>query len=46
MSVCFDRVAVHISPIFWGDNATLRAVARVKLAHHLPFSFHGWWQAA
>jgi all-trans-8'-apo-beta-carotenal 15,15'-oxygenase len=21
-------------------------VSRVKLAHHLPFSFHGWWQPA
>jgi all-trans-8'-apo-beta-carotenal 15,15'-oxygenase len=21
-------------------------VARIKLAHHLPFSFHGWWQSA
>ena len=21
-------------------------VAKVKLAHHLPFSFHGWWQPA
>ena len=21
-------------------------IARVRLRHHLPLSFHGWWQAA
>jgi all-trans-8'-apo-beta-carotenal 15,15'-oxygenase len=21
-------------------------VARVRLRHHLPVSFHGWWEAA
>jgi all-trans-8'-apo-beta-carotenal 15,15'-oxygenase len=30
------------------DARSLRSgpLARVKLAHHLPFSFHGWWQPA
>lgn len=30
------------------DASRLQAgpVAAIKLAHHLPFSFHGWWQAA
>jgi all-trans-8'-apo-beta-carotenal 15,15'-oxygenase len=31
----FDARAVSSGP-----------VAKVKLAHHLPFSFHGWWQTA
>jgi all-trans-8'-apo-beta-carotenal 15,15'-oxygenase len=31
----FDAQAVSAGPI-----------AQVKFQHHLPFSFHGWWQAA
>lgn len=31
----FDARAVRSGPL-----------ARIKLAHHLPFSFHGWWQPA
>lgn len=32
--------------IFDAGNVRLGPVATVRLSHHLPFSFHGWWQAA
>jgi all-trans-8'-apo-beta-carotenal 15,15'-oxygenase len=28
------------------QNLPSGPVATVNLTHHLPFSFHGWWQAA
>jgi all-trans-8'-apo-beta-carotenal 15,15'-oxygenase len=32
--------------VFDARNVRLGPVATVNLSHHLPFSFHGWWQAA
>jgi all-trans-8'-apo-beta-carotenal 15,15'-oxygenase len=32
--------------IFDAANIASGPVANVRLQHHLPFSFHGWWQAA
>jgi all-trans-8'-apo-beta-carotenal 15,15'-oxygenase len=32
--------------IFDARSLTAGPVAWVRLPHHLPFSFHGWWQAA
>lgn len=32
--------------VFEAGNVSAGPVARVHLAHHVPLSFHGWWQAA
>lgn len=32
--------------IFDARDVSAGPLASVKLAHHLPFSFHGWWQQA
>lgn len=32
--------------IFDAQTVSQGPIAQIKLAHHLPFSFHGWWQSA
>jgi carotenoid cleavage dioxygenase-like enzyme len=32
--------------VFAAAGVAAGPIATVQLRHHLPFSFHGWWQAA